>query len=311
MKILGTHKTKKAKPHEKAVHLHALETLKVVIGVTTPGHGEHNGQTNHNGTVDQENNKLTAYTNGHITSDNGGFVLNEGSSDIAVSRVSPITPETPDGEDKKEELQEEEEPLDLSWPKEWRKRLNYILVAPIIFPLWLFLPDVRRPEKKRWFIITFFGSILWIAIYSYLMLWWAATVGKTIGIQDEIMGLTIIAAGTSIPDLITSVIVAKKGFGDMAVSSSVGSNIFDITVGLPIPWLIYLAINGGSVDVNSNGLVCSIFLLFVMLITVIATIAISKWKMSKPLGASMLVLYIVFVVLSVLLEVSVIKCPVT
>lgn len=46
------------------------------------------------------------------------------------------------------------------------------------------------------------------------------------------MGLTFLAAGTSIPDLITSVIVARKGFGDMAVSSSVGSNIFDVTVGL-------------------------------------------------------------------------------
>ena len=45
------------------------------------------------------------------------------------------------------------------------------------------------------------------------------------------MGLTFLAAGTSIPDLITSVIVARKGFGDMAVSSSVGSNIFDVTVG--------------------------------------------------------------------------------
>lgn len=56
-------------------------------------------------------------------------------------------------------------------------------------------------------------------------------VGETIGISEEIMGLTILAAGTSIPDLITSVIVARKGLGDMAVSSSVGSNIFDITVG--------------------------------------------------------------------------------
>lgn len=56
-------------------------------------------------------------------------------------------------------------------------------------------------------------------------------VGETIGITEEIMGLTILAAGTSIPDLITSVIVARKGLGDMAVSSSVGSNIFDITVG--------------------------------------------------------------------------------
>lgn len=49
------------------------------------------------------------------------------------------------------------------------------------------------------------------------------------------MGLTILAAGTSIPDLITSVIVARKGLGDMAVSSSVGSNIFDITVGYVRP----------------------------------------------------------------------------
>lgn len=47
----------------------------------------------------------------------------------------------------------------------------------------------------------------------------------------QVMGLTFLAAGTSIPDLITSVIVARKGLGDMAVSSSVGSNIFDICVG--------------------------------------------------------------------------------
>ena len=45
------------------------------------------------------------------------------------------------------------------------------------------------------------------------------------------MGLTFLAAGTSIPDLITSVLVARKGFGDMAVSSSIGSNLFDVTIG--------------------------------------------------------------------------------
>lgn len=45
------------------------------------------------------------------------------------------------------------------------------------------------------------------------------------------MGLTFLAAGTSIPDLITSVIVARKGLGDMALSSSIGSNMFDVTIG--------------------------------------------------------------------------------
>lgn len=67
--------------------------------------------------------------------------------------------------------------------------------------------------------------------FFFLFLLKPFQVGETIGISEEIMGLTILAAGTSIPDLITSVIVARKGLGDMAVSSSVGSNIFDITVG--------------------------------------------------------------------------------
>uniref|UniRef100_A0A672KXV5 Sodium/calcium exchanger membrane region domain-containing protein n=1 Tax=Sinocyclocheilus grahami TaxID=75366 RepID=A0A672KXV5_SINGR len=123
-----------------------------------------------------------------------------------------------------EEDDEEDQPLSLSWPESKRKRFTYLLILPIVFPLWMTLPDVR----KKFFPITFLGAICWIAGFSYLMVWW---VGETIGITEEIMGLTILAAGTSIPDLITSVIVARRGLGDMAVSSSVGSNIFDITVG--------------------------------------------------------------------------------
>jgi Ca2+/Na+ antiporter len=44
-----------------------------------------------------------------------------------------------------------------------------------------------------------------------------------------VLGLTLLAAGTSVPDLLSSVIVAKRGEGDMAVSSSIGSNIFDVS----------------------------------------------------------------------------------
>ncbi|GFS28771.1 hypothetical protein TNIN_59561, partial [Trichonephila inaurata madagascariensis] len=44
---------------------------------------------------------------------------------------------------KSEEI-EVDEPLDISWPKETKKRVSYVLMAPIIFPLWLTLPDVRR-----------------------------------------------------------------------------------------------------------------------------------------------------------------------
>ncbi|XP_065727731.1 sodium/potassium/calcium exchanger 1 isoform X5 [Phocoena phocoena] len=135
-------------------------------------------------------------------------------------------------EEEQEEEEEEEEPLSLEWPETRQKQAIYLFLLPIVFPLWLTVPDVRRLEARKFFVITFLGSIMWIAMFSYLMVWWAHQVGETIGISEEIMGLTILAAGTSIPDLITSVIVARKGLGDMAVSSSVGSNIFDITVGV-------------------------------------------------------------------------------
>ncbi|XP_058721376.1 sodium/potassium/calcium exchanger 2 [Poecile atricapillus] len=210
------------------------------------------------------------------------------------------------------EDEEEEQPLSLAWPETPRKQVTYLLVLPIVFPLWATLPDVRKPTSRKFFPITFFGSISWIAFFSYLMVWWAHQVGETIGITEEIMGLTILAAGTSIPDLITSVIVARKGLGDMAVSSSVGSNIFDITVGLPLPWLLYAVVNGfAPVTVSSNGLFCAIVLLFIMLLFVILSIASCKWRMNKILGFLMFGLYFVFLIVSVLLEDKVIQCPVS
>ncbi|XP_068587106.1 sodium/potassium/calcium exchanger 1-like isoform X2 [Cebidichthys violaceus] len=211
-----------------------------------------------------------------------------------------------------EEEEDDNEPLSLKWPETTRKQVTYLFLLPIVFPLWLTLPDVRNPESRRYFAMSFIGSIMWIGVFSYLMVWWAHQVGETIGISEEIMGLTILAAGTSIPDLITSVIVARKGLGDMAVSSSVGSNIFDITVGLPVPWLIYTLLhNGEPVTVSSNGLFCAIVLLFLMLLFVIISIAICHWKMSRRLGLTMFGLYFVFLVLSVMLEDRILVCPVS
>ena len=143
------------------------------------------------------------------------------------------------------------EPLSLAWPDTCSKRVTYVCFLPLVLPLWLTLPDTRKQESRKFFPISFIGSILWIAVFSYLMVWWATISGEAFSIPPgvkkilsskftifhteikffQVMGLTFLAAGTSIPDLFTSVIVARKGFGDMAVSSSVGSNIFDVTVG--------------------------------------------------------------------------------
>ncbi|XP_066273889.1 sodium/potassium/calcium exchanger 2-like [Branchiostoma lanceolatum] len=212
-------------------------------------------------------------------------------------------------EEDEEEEEEKEEPLDMSWPDTCKKRVPYIIMFPLVFMMWITLPDVRKPSARRFYPWGFLGSIIWISIFSYLMLWWANQTGDTMGLSIEVMGLTVLAAGTSVPDLITSVLVARRGFGDMAVSSSIGSNIFDITIGLPVPWLLYACVyNGRAVDVNSRGLFCSILMLLAMLVCVIVTIAACRWRMNRVLGIIFFTLYLVFMVLSVLLELDIIKC---
>ncbi|MBN3281479.1 NCKX1 protein, partial [Polyodon spathula] len=242
----------------------------------------------------------------------GNETQEAGGSDSDEDSDEDSDDEDSEEEEEEEDKEENDKPLSLEWPDNRRKQATYLFLLPIVFPLWLTVPDVRNAASKKFFAMTFLGSIIWIAVFSYLMVWWAHQVGETVGISEEIMGLTILAAGTSIPDLITSVIVARKGLGDMAVSSSVGSNIFDITVGLPGPWLMYSLINGFTpVAVSSNGLFCAIVLLFLMLLFVIFSIAICKWKMNKFLGCTMFALYFFFVVVSVMLEDRIIMCPVS
>ncbi|XP_074098483.1 solute carrier family 24 member Nckx30C isoform X2 [Cotesia typhae] len=298
------------KVDEKATQLHAIASLKVLLDATKPQNGAATSTSaQYSGCVSKET----------------ALQLQQGSQGTTTTTTTTTTAgttagiqELPNGGitagiDAGLESGDEDEPpeaLDMTWPTSPKKRLTYILVAPILFPLWLTLPDTRTPRGKKFFIVTFFGSIVWIAAYSYLMVWWANVTGDTILIPPEVMGLTFLAAGTSIPDLITSVIVARKGFGDMAVSSSVGSNIFDVTVGLPVPWLLYGLIYGKPVEVNSVGMVCSIAILFCMLLFVIMSIACFKWRMNRGLGFTMFLLYFVFVTVSLMFEYEILVCPV-
>ena len=202
-----------------------------------------------------------------------------------------------------EEEEEEEEggALDLTWPKDdLQAQMTYVLTAPIVFSVWLTVPDVRREDRANWFPLAFFGAISWIALISYPMVWMASTIGDTMGVSEEVMGITILAAGTSIPDLLSSVIVAQQGQGDMAVSSSIGSNIFDITLGLPLPWFFWCLINDKKYSVTATTLKFSLILLLFMLLAVVTTIAACGWKMTRALGGVMFSLYGIFIMLSLL-----------
>jgi len=98
-------------------------------------------------------------------------------------------------------------------------------------------------DREKWYVLTFVNSIIWIGAICHFMVEWAVEVGDINGVSKAVMGLTVLSAGTSIPDAISSILVAKRGLGDMAVSNALGSNVFDILLGLGLPYLISNIIN--------------------------------------------------------------------
>lgn len=134
-----------------------------------------------------------------------------------------------------------------------------------------------------------------------------AIIGYTFDIADSIMGITFIAAGASIPDLLASLIVVREGEGDMAISNAVGSNVFDILVCLGVPWLLQSVMSeyrANGIPVYSAGLVYSTLTLFGTVVLFIAITWLNGWKMDFKYGVVLMVMYVVFVIIASLSELN-------
>lgn len=89
------------------------------------------------------------------------------------------------------------------------------------------------------------NAIFWLVIglaalliSSKMLVWGATSIAQACGISDLVIGLTIVAIGTSLPELAASVASALKGHHDIAIGNIIGSNIFNLLAVLPIPGLI-------------------------------------------------------------------------
>uniref|UniRef100_A0A8C7F5U2 Solute carrier family 24 member 4 n=1 Tax=Oncorhynchus kisutch TaxID=8019 RepID=A0A8C7F5U2_ONCKI len=186
-------------------------------------------------------------------------------------------------------------------------KCKWLISWPLLLLLFFTIPNCAKPRWEKFFMVSFFLSTVWIAVFSYFMVWMVTIIGYTLGIPDVIMGITFLAAGTSVPDCIASLIVARQGLGDMAVSNTIGSNVFDILVGLGVPWALQtMAVSYGSeVMINSRGLVYSVVLLLGSVALTVGGIHVNHWKLDLKLGIYTLVLYAVFLCFSIMIEYNV------
>lgn len=151
---------------------------------------------------------------------------------------------------------------------------------------------MRDPEKN--FIWALLVSVALIAALSYVLVESAVVFADAIGLPPVIVSLTLLAAGTSAPDLIASIDVAQDGRGNMAVANAIGSNIFDVLVGLGVPWLITLLLIDPVLLVSTDGLIVSIFLLSVT--TMVLYIFLNTQRqLTRREGWLLLLTYVVYV----------------
>ncbi|XP_072376378.1 sodium/potassium/calcium exchanger 3 isoform X1 [Diabrotica undecimpunctata] len=197
------------------------------------------------------------------------------------------------------------------WPGESGKlaQATWIITWPIYLIFLFTIPDCEAKRFKKWFPLTFVMCIVWIGSLSYAVAWMITIIGDTLKIPDSVMGITFLAAGTSVPEAVSSVIVAKQGHGSMGISNSIGSNTFDILLCLGLPWFIkatFMPTIAGRhwVGINSAGIEYSAISLLSTLLMLYIAFALNKFQLDKRVGRVCLLMYAVFLTLASLIELN-------
>ena len=149
----------------------------------------------------------------------------------------------------------------------------------------------KKEEKEKitlWDVIWIFIGLAAIVGGGELVVTSATNIAKVIGISDKVIALTVVAIGTSLPELVTSVVAVRKGEHDIAIGNVIGSNIFNIFMILGLSSLA----NPLYLDINT------LIDMFVMLASglTVFLLTLHKMKIGRKRGIFMLLMYITYTV---------------
>ncbi len=137
-------------------------------------------------------------------------------------------------------------------------------------------------------VLYIVGGIAAIVLGGELVVDCATAIAKTFGMSENLIGLTIVAFGTSLPELVTSVVAARKNEVDMAFGNVIGSNIFNIL------FVLGLAAAISPVEFVMDNLIDTIVLIAFSVIVWI--FGWSKQRIVRSEGVAMLLMYAAYVV---------------
>ena len=143
--------------------------------------------------------------------------------------------------------------------------------------------EILSPAKSAIYII---GGIAAIALGGDFVVDSASNIAASFGMSQTFIGLTIVALGTSLPELVTSCVAAKKGENDLALGNVVGSNIFNI--------LLILGMSATISPITLTGLAIQDTAILIVASLLVYICAVSRKGLSKLEGSMFLLFYIGF-----------------
>ncbi len=140
-----------------------------------------------------------------------------------------------------------------------------------------------------WFCV----ALIILLISSKLLVWGATGIARTFGVSEVIIGLTIVAIGTSLPELAASVAGALKGHHDIAIGNVVGSNVLNLLAVLSLPGLLAPAAVDADVIYRDYPMMLGITLLMTLFATS-RFLSSGKSVISKGEGSILLICYFAY-----------------
>ena len=151
-------------------------------------------------------------------------------------------------------------------------------------------PDAKAKKQKGFLMaIEIIGGLAALIFGADLFVHNATILAKKIGIPDAVIGLTLVAAGTSLPELATSIVASIKGKNEIAIANILGSNIANILLIIGVTSLIHPLHNMKIGIIDYLVMILSSVLLFVSAFT------FKRFKLDRGNGAILVVCYIVYV----------------
>lgn len=146
--------------------------------------------------------------------------------------------------------------------------------------------NASLPSMKKSVIISIIGFV-GIVLGSNFVVEGASGLAKIMGISERMISLTIVALGTSLPELVTSVTATKKGEYDIAIGNVVGSNIFNIGVVIGVP----IALMGGISSINFSYIDITMMIVSALLLFLFS---LNDHKISKKEGIIFLTVFVIY-----------------